>query len=73
MENSGLNSTFTLLWVLWFAAFLAIEFYALGRKEKGDTLTEHIRRWMALDRPGIWQGRVVLMAFLLWLVVHFFL
>lgn len=75
---------FTIAWILWIAAFLVIEGIALFRKEKGDTLSEHVWKWFGTRRdveyevdesgqPKGWLrfGRFVLLAFMAWLTAHF--
>ena len=59
-------------WVAWLVVFVAIEAAALLNKKSGDTLTEHIRRWASIgDKGRGWRiRRVVLLAFLAWLLVH---
>lgn len=53
-------------WLLWGALFLVWEVYALTRRERGDTLSEHV--WWLLDRP--W-GVDVFGLFWGWLTAHF--
>lgn len=67
----SLDPAYTALWVLWLAAFAVIEGHALARKTKGDTLTEHLRKWLALTDRSKWVGRAAMAAFLAWLVWHF--
>lgn len=65
---------FTLLWILWGGAFAAIEGAALLSREPGATLSEHIWAWFHVRdaRPTriTWVLRGVLLAFLVWLVIH---
>lgn len=67
---------FTALWLAWLAAFIVIEGIALATRKPGDTLSEHVWRWFAIG-PGVevtaWVRvrRVVLLAFCVWLGVHF--
>lgn len=64
--------SFTVLWIIWLAMFAAIEGAALVRKERGDSLSEHIWSWFAIrNKPKGWQARrAVLVMFLAWLVTH---
>lgn len=70
-------SGWTWAWIAWLAAFGVIEGKALLNKEKGDTLSEHVRVWFATARadndPSGWVRlrRFTLLAFLAWLAVHF--
>lgn len=65
-------SGFTLAWLLWLAMFATVEGVALVRKERGDTLSEHIWHWFQIrDKPRQWTWRrAVLAVFLVWLLVH---
>ncbi|QMP84495.1 hypothetical protein HUN43_00002 [Streptomyces phage Endor1] len=67
---------FTAAWVAWIAAFAVIEGVALYRKQKGDTLSEHVWKWFHTERgqqktKTTQARRAVLVMFLAWLVVHF--
>ena len=71
-----LNSSYTWLWAIWGLFFVAIEGAALMNKEHGDTLSEHV--WKFIGKKGYslpsgykWR-RGALGVFLLWLVAHFF-
>lgn len=63
---------FTALWLVWLLMFLGIEGAALFRKERGDTLSEHVWKWFSVKdkAPGWIARRVALLAFLLWLFLH---
>ena len=65
----------TVLWLLWIAAFFAIEVPALRNKTPGDTLSEHVWKWFAVkdaNRKGLTRlRRWGLLAFLAWLSFHF--
>lgn len=65
---------FTVAWVLWALGFVAIEGWALFRKEDGDTLSEHIRALAGTSGgPGgrfIKVRRLLLLGGLAWLAVH---
>ena len=67
----ALNRRYTTLWIIWLAAFAVLEGAALLDPGAGDTLTETIRQWLALSRPGQWVGRTLLAVFLAWLCHHF--
>lgn len=58
---------FTALWILIGAAFLAVEIPAVVRKERGDTLTDHVRALMQYK-----SFKAVFSAFWVWLTLHFF-
>jgi len=66
---------FTIVWVTWLLVFLGIEAVALIRKERGDTLSEHVWLWFNLRKSGktTWQKvrRYGFLAFWLWLTIHF--
>lgn len=75
-------SAWTWLWLGWGVYFLAVEAAALYDSKPGNTLSEHIWLWLGTQRrrPGEperqrsgWTQlrRVLLLAFLAWLVVHF--
>lgn len=65
-------SGWTVAWLLWLGMFVAVEGFALVRKERGDTLSEHIWAWFRInDKPRQWTvRRAVLAVFLVWLTVH---
>ncbi len=65
--------SFTVAWLVWIVMFLAIEGLAIFRKEKGDTLSEHVWNWFAIkDKPrGYKMRRFALLVFMSWLLVHF--
>ncbi|WP_330478689.1 hypothetical protein OG301_26790 [Streptomyces platensis] len=70
-------SPWTLSWVVWLAAFGVIEGLALARKRPGDTLSEHVWQWFAINqRDQMPSGltrlrRFALLAGVTWLGVHF--
>jgi hypothetical protein len=61
----------TILWLLWGALFAVIEGVALDNDTRGDTLSEHFRRWFRTDTH---RGRTVWLVtsgvFFAWFVVH---
>lgn len=61
----------TELWLLWVAAFAVIEGVAIFNDQRGDTLSEHFRRWFNTDTH--WGRSVWIVAsgvFFAWFVVH---
>jgi len=74
-----LNDTYSWLWGVFALLFAAIEGAALKNKNPGDTLSEHVWKWMGIKQPDgtpkpsgyIWR-RGALGVFLAWLVAHFF-
>lgn len=66
-------SGWTVAWALWISAFFAIEIPAIANKKPGDTLSEHVWSWFAIKgKPTGWRARrLVLLAFLAWLSLHF--
>ena len=56
----------SLLWLGWLLAFLFVELPAAILPAKGDTLSEHVRRWFR----GPWR-RCILAAFMVALTCHF--
>jgi len=72
-----LMNLFSWLWIGWGLAFLVIEGFALKRKAKGDTLSEHVWSWFQLkgrkDTKKPWQIllRLGFVAFWVWLTIHF--
>lgn len=65
-------SGFTIAWLLWLAMFVVVEGIALIRKDRGDTLSEHVWKWFRIrDKPRQWTWRrAVLAGFLVWLLIH---
>lgn len=61
----------TALWLAWFVAFGVIEGAAIRNDVRGDTLSEHFRRWF---RTGTHRGRTAWIitsgVFFAWFVVH---
>ena len=68
-------TTYTLAWVLWWAAFFIIEGKALADKKPGGTLSEHLWDWFSVNEKGrAWRLRRILMiGILAWLCLHFIL
>jgi hypothetical protein len=68
------KTLFTVGWLLWLAAFLALEGSALFNHISGDTLSENTWAWFHVfdPHPGLLLGtlRVLLGLFLLWLAFH---
>lgn len=71
-----LNSKYTKLWIIWILAFGVIEYQALQDKDRGDTLTEHIRKLIGTNTPGRnwenWVARIIFAGGILWSIPHFF-
>lgn len=62
---------YTIGWVTWILAFVALEALALLDRDRGDTLSEHV--WAVIfvggrPRPVIYY---LVGGFLVWLVMHF--
>ena len=68
-----MDEAFTSAWVVWILAFVGIEGAALLRKDKGDTLSEHVWKWFRItDKPKGWNiRRLSLFGGLIWLTGHF--
>lgn len=62
---------FTVLWIGWLVAFLVIETVAIIRKERGDTLSEHVWAWFSLRKSKKSLLTYAFAAFWLWLTIHF--
>lgn len=64
----------TLLWVVWIGAFLAIEGAAFISRRAGATLSEHVWSWFRVNRgwgkPSVAIPRALLLVFLAWLLLH---
>ncbi|MFC4336031.1 hypothetical protein [Salininema proteolyticum] len=64
-------------WLVLMTAFGALELAALVRREKGDTFSEHVWEWFAVERaeePPPWHvqaRRAVLLCAAVWLTAHF--
>ena len=67
---------YTELWALWLLFFAVIEGAAIANKEKGDTLSEHVWKWIGkrgYPKPsGYKWRRGALGVFFAWLIAHFF-
>jgi hypothetical protein len=68
---------YTVAWIVWGAVFLLIEGAALLDKDPGDTLSEHVWRWLKVrgretgKSPWtFWVLRGILFLFLAWLTSH---
>jgi len=61
----------TVLWILWIAAFAIIELVAVTNDAKDDTLSEHFRKWFRTEtKPGRTLWLIVSGIFVAWFVVH---
>ena len=67
------NDVFTYAWYGLFAYFAVFEAWALIRKEKGDTLSAHVKKWFKVHEKGTSAllHRGALAAFMVWLTIHF--
>lgn len=80
-EGVSLMIFFTSFWLIWAVAGIAVELVAVLDKKPGDTLSEHVWKWltgqvfkpMAIPAWLAWVFRVVLAAFFIWLGPHFVL
>lgn len=62
---------FTKLWYLWLGIFAVVEGVALVRKDRGDTLSEHTRKWFRTDtKRGKFLWLSAWGAFATWFAVH---
>lgn len=67
-------SLFTILWIVWIAAFFVIEAVAIFNDIKEDTLSEHFRNWFRVDTKigrSIWL--VFSGGFIVWFIPHILL
>ena len=61
----------TILWLAWGALFGVIETAAIRNDSKGDTLSEHFRRWFRTDTHHGRTGWIITSGvFFAWFVVH---
>lgn len=64
-------SVWTVLWVLWGAAFAVIEGVAIVNDKRDDTLSEHLRKWFSTrDKAGRTVWLVISGSFFAWFVTH---
>jgi hypothetical protein len=64
-------SIWTILWLLWGAAFVAIEGTALAHDHWAGTLSDHLRLWFRTDtKLGRTAWLIVSGVFFAWFVVH---
>lgn len=62
---------YSLLWVLWVLTFFIVEGFALRNDMPGDTLSEHVRKWIRTDtKLGRTIFLVVFGGFVAWFSVH---
>lgn len=73
-------SVYTVAWLAWLAYFAIVEGRALFNSRTGDTLSEHVWQWFAIDRLDgerrpitgwVRLRRFALLAFVAWLAAHF--
>jgi Ni,Fe-hydrogenase I cytochrome b subunit len=69
---------YTYLWLGMGLYFLVVEGFALFKSKPGSTLSAHVWAWFGTDinnrqNRSLWARlrRIALLAFLVWLVVHF--
>lgn len=64
--------SYTAAWIIWLVMFGVIEGAALKNKAPGDTLSEHVWKWLKIkDKPRGWNlRRAGLGLFLVWLLLH---
>ena len=71
-----LNWKYTVGWILWALGFVALEFFALKDKRKGDTLSEHVQAAIGTGSKkrtaAMWAFRLGLGGLFVWLIPHFF-
>lgn len=64
--SDGLDLTFTVILALLAGAVIGVELWAVARRRRGDTISEHA--WWLFDRlPWL---RVVYVVFVVWLTLH---
>jgi hypothetical protein len=68
-------SGWTIAWLIWIGAFCVIEGAALARKQRNDTLSEHVWRWFKVGgdtrpTPLVWLLRLPLIVGGVWLTMH---
>lgn len=79
MKGAKPMDGFTIAWATILGAGAAVEAVALVRKRPGDTLSEHMWRWFATQRPDseaqpsgwVRLRRFALLSGMVWLTVHF--
>ena len=71
-----LKKKYTAWWLVWVFAFGLIEYAAIKDKNKGDTLSEHVRKLIGTntDKRSVeqWLFRAGLAGLIAWLIPHFF-
>lgn len=67
-------SKWVLAWLAWGALFLVIEGFALFNSEKGDTLSENLRKWGGIHTPerkgAQWAVFAAFLVFVVWFPIH---
>lgn len=68
---------YTVAWIFMFLWFAVIESAALFDKDPGDTLSEHLRKWLGTRKDSpIWHriiGWTVFVGFWVWFIPHILL
>lgn len=61
----------SVLWIGWFLMFAVVETLALRNDVPGDTLSEHVRKWLHTNtKPGRTVFLCCFAAFAAWFAVH---
>lgn len=61
----------TILWVGWFLLFAVVEALALRNDMPGDTLSEHVRKWLSVKtKLGRTVFLIVWAGFTVWFGLH---
>jgi len=72
-----LDTVFTYWWAILGAAFLVLEGVAIRNDKRGDTLSEHVWKFLGVKGYKIpsfpWLRRGALAGLFVWLIPHFFL
>lgn len=72
-----LDQVFTNWWIAWVALFFLIEGVAVRNKAKGDTLSEHVWKFLGVNGFKVpsypWLRRGIFAGLFMWLIPHLFL
>ena len=67
-------STWTVLWLAWGFVFVVVETLAIIDRRRGDTLSEHVWKWLKVGarQPTllVWVARAGVLIFCAWLGFH---
>ena len=62
---------YTLAWIVWGVFFAVVEGFALHNDMPGDTLSEHVRKWLSVKtRIGRTAFLVIWAGFAVWFCAH---